>query len=101
VTPYREVLALLRKARLASHREKSKSLQKRDYADKELYLAEAIRNFRDWLWIGFDPSEPGYYLIIGPKGSKNPIALHFPIRRAKRKLTRFIAVLDDERDRPL
>ncbi len=101
MTPYREVLALLRKAQLASRGQKGKSLQKRDYADKEFYLAEAIRNFRDRLWIGLDPSEPGFYLIIGPKDAKRPIALHFPVRKVKRKLARFIAELDDEQDRPV
>ena len=100
MTPYWEVLALLREAQAASRGQKGRSIQKRDYAEKNTLLAEAIRNFRDWLWIGLDSSQPGYYLVIGPKGSKNPIALHFPIRKAKRKLTRFIAGLDDERDQP-
>lgn len=102
MTPYREVLDLLRKAQLASRRQKGRSLQKRDYAEKELLLSEAIRYFRDWLWIGLDPSEPGFYLIIGPKDAKSPVALHFPVRKVKRKkLARFIAELDDEQDRPV
>lgn len=100
MAPCWEVFALLRKAQMASRRQKDRSLTKRDYAEKELLLSEAIRNFRNWLWIGLDPSEPGFYLIIGPRGSKNPIALHFPIKKAKRKLIRFIGELDDEKDRP-
>lgn len=107
MTPYWGVLRLLRKARMASHRERGKSFQKRDYAEKELLLAEAIRNYREWLWIGFDPSEPNFYLIVGPKSSRRPagagrpVALHFPVKKAKKmKLARFIGSLDDDRDRP-
>lgn len=98
----RQLLALLRQAQAASRKEKHRSLPKRDYSRKEELLAEAIRGFRDQLWIGNDPSEPGYYLVIGPinhPGRK--IGLHFPIRKIKRlKLEHIVRGINSDEEYP-
>ena len=98
----RPLLWLLREAAAASRKQKRKSLPKRDYTEKEDLLVEAIRRFRNQLWIGNDPSEPGYYLIIGPKDFEGrKIALHFPIKKVKRyRLGHIIRGIDLDETRP-
>lgn len=98
----RQLLELLRQAQAASRKEKHKSLPKRDYSQKEELLAEAIRGFRDQLWIGNDPSEPGYLLVVGPinyPGRK--VALHFPLRKIKRlKLEHIVRGINSDDEYP-